>query len=702
MDLKARLATVVAAAVKNTFPEAALTEHDIHPLLESPKDPAHGDLALPCFILAKALRRPPPAVAAELGKAITHDDLIASVNPMGPYLNLFLNKTALASSLVPEILRGEFLAPRERKADRVMVEYSQPNTHKAFHVGHVRNASLGDSLARLFEWSGYTTIPVNYLGDEGAHVAKCLWLYRQSKEAPPADHRGEFLGKFYSKAVELLDLGTLTKFPFPGVIAARITSIEAHPKEPKWSVLGVETPSGVLTVVTAGQGAAPGDIVPYAPVGVDFNGKTIGAVEKGGVQSSGMVLSQLEFKVSEDNQKLAKLPSGTPLGAPVVELGRIAGAVPDGVGVLDELKRRESEVSAVLQGLEKPDPEIHALWKETKQWSLDEYHDVYRWLNCRFDHYFFESELGEAGKEIARDFQKRGILIESEGAVGADLSKHGLGFCILIKRDGTANYATRDLALARRKFEQYKIDRSIYVVDDQQSHHFKQVFKVLELAGYEQVKRCFHLAYAQVVLPTGKMSSRKGTVIYFSQLQERLLNRINSEFLDKYKGEWPAEEIAAAAHRIALATMRYGMLNQAADTKIVFDLDAWTNKSGNTGPYMMYAYARIRSILRELGGLDFGGADFGLLTHETEQAVILELTRYHEVVEQSLAAYSPHILAGYVYELARAFSRMYQNCSVVNAETPELSRARAGLIDAVGQVLRHGLSLLGIETIERM
>lgn len=702
MELKLRVATLIAEAIQKTFPESTLSANDLVQLIESPKDPRLGDLALPCFTLAKSLRRPPPALAGELARAIPTGALIARVDSVGPYLNLCVDKGSLATELIPAILRGDHLAPRERKADRVMVEYSQPNTHKAFHVGHVRNASLGDTLTRLFEWCGYTTMPVNYIGDEGAHVAKCLWLYRRSNETPPADHRGEFLGKFYSKAVELLDLGALTRAPFPGVIAARIASVEQHPKEPKWSLLGVETPGGTVSVVTAGHGVAPSDIVPYAPVGVVFNGKTIGAVDKGGVQSSGMVLSELEYGTSEDNQKLAKLPPETALGTSVVELGRIAGAVSEGVGVLEELKRRESEVSAVLQGLEKPDPQIHALWKETKQWSLDEYYAVYRWLNCRFDHYFFESEFAEAGKEIARDFQKQGILIESEGAVGADLSKYGLGFCILIKRDGTANYATRDLALARRKFEQYRIDRSIYVVDDQQTHHFKQVFKVLELAGYEQVKKCFHLAYAQVVLPSGKMSSRKGTVIYFTQLQERLLSRINSEFLDKYKGEWPAEEIETAAHRIALATMRYGMLSQAADTKIVFDLDAWTNKSGNTGPYMMYAYARIRSIMRELGALDLSNADYRLLTHETEQAVILELTRYHEVVEQSLAAYSPHILAGYVYELARAFSRMYQNCSVVNAETPDLRLARAGLVDAAGQVLRHGLGLLGIETIERM
>lgn len=702
MNIKPRIAATLAQAIERALPESKVTPSELERLLESPKDPAHGDLALPCFTLAKSLRRPPPQLAAELGRAIGAAGLIAQVNPVGPYLNLFLDKTTLATELLPTIASGEFLARRPAQAERVMVEYSQPNTHKAFHVGHVRNASLGDTLVRLFEWCGYSTIPVNYLGDEGTHVARCLWLFMQSRETPPTTHRGEYLGLFYSRAVNLLDLGTLTTHPFPGVVAAHVLGVVPHPSEKKWTVLTLTTPEGTQTVVTAGRGVAPGDIVAYVPVGAEFNGKPINRVEKGGVTSAGMVLSELEFGTSDDNSHLAKLPAGTPVGTAVIELGRIAGAVPEGTGVLTELRRRETEVSEVLQALERPDPTIHALWKETKQWSLDEYATVYTWLNCRFDHFFFESEFGEAGKELAHDLLKRGILIESNGAIGADLSAYGLGFCILIKRDGTANYATRDLALARKKFDQFKIDRSIYVVDEAQSHHFKQVFKVLELAGYEQVKRCHHLSYAQVVLPTGKMSSRKGTVIYFSQLQERLLSRINSEFLDKYRGDWSDEEIAAAAHRIALATMRYGMLSQAADTKIVFDLDAWTNKSGNTGPYMLYAYARIRSILRELDSSPGGEVDYTLLTHEAEQALVLELARYHEVVTQSLEIYSPHILAGFVYDLARAFSRMYQQCPVVSAGTPQLTRARARLIEATGEVLRHGLGLLGIETIERM
>jgi arginyl-tRNA synthetase len=222
--------------------------------------------------------------------------------------------------------------------------------------------------------------------------------------------------------------------------------------------------------------------------------------------------------------------------------------------------------------------------------------------------------------------------------------------------------------------------------------------------GYEQVKKCFHCSYAQVILPDGKMSSRKGTVILMSSLREKLLSKIHTDFLDKYRGEWSDEERNETAHRIALATMRYGMLNVDNNSVVVFDMDAWTSKTGNTGPYMMYAYARTRSILRELGTekLDLSAAKWDLLTHETEEDVLRLLNEYHGVVESACERYSPHMVCTYVYDLAKRFSRMYQQCSVLNADSKDLQLARAALVSASGLVIKHALSLLGIETVERM
>jgi len=675
--------------------------------IERPKDPKLGDLAFPCFRLAKELRKGPPQIAAGLFEAIEAEgelpEGLERAVAAGPYVNFFLSRGHLAGTVVPAILGGGFLAPRQGRDEKVMVEYSQPNTHKAFHVGHLRNASLGDSIARILEWAGHEVVPVNYIGDEGTHVAKCVWYLRTQFEGTyPEEHRGEFLGEQYVAATELLTLANLTRAPLPGVRAALVKGVSDHPEKAAWCVAAVEIDGEERTVVVGSKGFGTGDVVAYARPGMRVAGKEVGEVDRGGVRSVGMILSEAELEISKDNEKIAILPAGTEAGVEVAEVYRLPGVLPEGTLVLEEFKRRSDEVSATLQAIESGSGEVWELCETTKQWSMEEFQRIYDWLGCRFDHVFFESEVGEESKALVREYQEQGVFVESEGAVGADLSEWKLGFCILIKRDGTALYATRDLGLAQRKFEQFGVDRSLYVVDDAQTLHFQQVFKCLELMGYEQATKCQHVGYARVVLPDGEMSSRKGGVVLFSQLEQRLLEKVTADFLEKYRGDWPDEEIATAAHHIALATMRYGMLNQVHSSKIVFDLDEWSARSGNTGPYLMYAYARTRSILKQVGEVDTSLVDWSLLTHETEADLLGWLADYPRHAERAADGLLPQILCAYTYDLAKKFSRMYKECSVLHAETDALKATRHQLIDATGRVIQHALSLLGIPTIERM
>ncbi len=698
-------AEIILQAITKSGFQTALTLDEIASSIEVPSDATHGDMAFPCFILAKSLRQAPPKIAVQIAEAAAAIGVRAPLGKLvatGPYLNAFLDPNSLAASIIPEVLSGQFLARRTSRGTRVMVEYSQPNTHKAFHVGHIRSASVGDALWRLFDWNGNDTIPVNYLGDEGAHVARCLWYYTKNfRGEVPTSNRGEFLGKLYTEATNQLDLSTLTKAPFPGVIAVKVVKVAPHPSRKGLTVVGISLPKEERTVVTGASGFDVGDIVAYATPGTKVIGRTVGDVEVEGIRSVGMLCAEDEIGLSE-KKTVAVLPPPTALGTEVAELFRIPSALPPSSSVLGEMRRRELEVSDVLHKLESNEPRMKKLWEETKQWSMDELYEVYRWLNCRFDHYFFESECTEPSRAIVEEFKKKGIFIESDGAFGADLKAWKLGFCLLVKRDGNILYATRDLALAKMKFERYKVDRSIYVVDSAQTFHFQQVFKVLELMGYEQAKKCYHLAFAQVVRPDGKMSSRKGNVILFSELKDRLLKKIHAEYLSKYANEWPAEELDAAGHAIALATMRYGMLNQENNSEIVFDLDEWTSRSGNTGPYLLYAYARIASMLREGGGAPSLAHHLELLVHATETSVLLHLNAYHTTVQQAAEKYAPSILCAYLYELCKRFSRMYQQCSVLNAENPELRAARLSLVASVAKVIQHGLGLLGIRTIERM
>jgi len=707
MQYQAQIAALLAEVLAAEPFGLGLSAEEVEGWLERPKDTKLGDFAFPCFRLAKELRKAPPAIAAELAEAVlarrSEAPCIGELAAAGPYLNFRIDRSQLAAETVPAILAGDFLARRSDRAEKVMVEYSQPNTHKAFHVGHIRNASLGDSVARILEWRGHEVVPVNYIGDEGTHVAKCLWHLREHFDgAYPEAHRGEFLGEQYSLATEMLDLSTLTRAPWPGVRAARVQGVEPHPEKEDWLVASVDVGPETHTVVVGAGGFSAGDLCAWSAPGMRVAGKEVGVVQRQGVESTGMLLSEKELGVGERNDRIAVMPEGAAVGDEVAELYRVEGALDPSTPVLGEFERRSAEVSAVLQAIESGAGEVYELWQTTKDWSMDEFERIYAWLGCRFDHVFFESELGEPSKAIVREFQAKGVFVESEGAVGADLSDDDLGFCVLIKRDGTALYATRDLALAKRKFEEFGIDRSLYVVDSAQSLHFQQVFKCLERMGYAQAARCEHLPYGQVVLPDGKMSSRKGNVILFSQLEERLLTKIHADFLDKYAGEWEQSEIDEAAHWIAMATMRYGMLNQVHNSKIVFDLDEWSARTGNTGPYLLYAYARTRSILREVGEVDGALVDWSLLTHETETDVLGLLADYPRYVERAAEGLLPQILCAYAYDLAKRFSRMYKECSVLHAESDALRATRLALIDATGRVIQHALSLLGIRTLERM
>jgi arginyl-tRNA synthetase len=707
MNYKLALATYLAKKLQELQIHKAAK--DLEALIELPKDLKLGDLAFPCFLFAKELKKGPPVIAKEIEKlCLDLPTEFSKITAVGPYLNFHLNKAALAASLVPQVLDGSFLAKRPRNGLKTMIEYSQPNTHKAFHVGHTRNVSLGDSLVNICEWSGDEVIAANYIGDVGTHIAKCLWQYKESglryDTVKDKMTRGEFLGMLYSEADKQLDFFTLTQAPHPHVQTAKVLKISSHPQEPKWIVVNLETSEGKKTVVTGVKGFKEDDIVPYALIGARINGKRIDVTDKKGVTSDGMLCAPSEISLSDDASRVFVFPADTKVGVEVADYFKKSDCKI--TAVAEEIQRREKAVSETLQKLEKLEPELHKLWQETRDWSLNDFNEIYKWLDARFDHVFYESEVADAGKKVVQEYLAKGIFKKDQGAIGIDLSQFNLPFFMVLKSDGTGLYSTKDLALAKLKFDTFGIDKSVYIVDVAQSLHFQQVFKTLELMGYEQAQKCFHLAYGMVVLPDGKMSSRKGNVILLHQLRELLKEQIYKDFLQAYEGLWPKEEIEAAIRNISVATIKYGMLNQDNNKNIVFDLKEWAARTGNTGPYLMYAYARTRSILREVeikfGVLDTTKADWSLLKNETEEKVLNKMQQFHSIVAKASERYEPQGLCIYLYELSKDFSRMYDQCSVLHADTDALRTSRALLVDACGRIIKTGLGLLGIKTLERM
>ncbi len=593
----------IARAIVDALPaEAAATIPMVAEALSVPPDPKLGDVAFPCFKLAKALRKAPPQIAAELAAKLA--PAFEAAVATGAYVNLRLRPGHAAAIVLPAFVRGT-PEPAVSRRERVMVEYSQPNTHKAFHVGHMRNLCLGDALVRLLRADGYDVIAANYLGDVGAHIAKCLWWYLDvlddAGRTPPATGRGEWLGEIYSAASNQLS---------------------------QW----------------------------------------------------------------EDAAKAGNADATQSLAA---------------------AKARTTEI---LQKLEARDPELTRVWNQTRAWSLEEFDEIYRWCGVHFDRVFYESEVDEPSLRIVDEFLAKGVFVESDGAIGIfnEEVKH-MPFFMLRKRDGTSLYATKDLALARLKFEEHRIDRSIYVVDSRQSDHFRHVFLTLAKMGFAQAARCEHVPYEMVELPSGAMATRSGNVILFRALRERMVAHVVSHYLEKYRGEWPDAEIEECAQRLALGAIKYGMLSRDVNQKIVFELEAWLELEGNTGPYLQYATARVGSILRkgeETGTpVDRALVDdparlaevLATLVQPEERELVTALDGLRPAVAQAASSLRPSVLCSYLFDLAKTANRFVnaKQCRVLQSEG-DVRSARLLLMAATHDALRWGLARIGIVAPTRL
>jgi len=572
-----------ASILTTEYKYGAWDSSGITGLIEQPPNPKLGDYALPCFSFSKSLRRSPALIASELAdklqKYLLPNAPFTLIQARGPYLNFTVSAAAVAEAVLPDIFHGNyFKEPSSIKRERVMIEYSQPNTHKGFHVGHLRNVALGDSLCRIYLYNGYDVVGANYIGDIGSHIAKCLWYLRNHNTAdPPENYRGEWLGELYANAVRKLE-------------------------------------------------------------------------------------------AAEGQEKISF----------------------------------QDELSQLLQKIDAKDAEIYEDWETTREWSMKDFHEIYEWLDVKFDHFFYESEVDEEGRQIVIEGEKNGIFKKSEGAIGIDLEAEGLGFFMLLKSDGNTLYSTKDLALARQKFDNFDVKRSIYVVGAEQTLHFKQVFATLKRIGYKQAEQCFHLPYALVMLPEGKMSSREGNVILFSQLRKEIVESIQSTHLEEHRKDWSRKELDETSQKIAVAAIKYGMLNQDSNKNIVFSMDDWLVSEGDTGTYLVYAYVRIRSIGRKISRKVSADVDFSLLSHPNEKKLLRQMLDFNKTVFNAGEQFRPSLLARMLYEFSKDFSRAYNTCSVMHAETEQLQAARLLLFHCVAETLQQGLNLLGITPPERM
>lgn len=572
---KKQIATAVAAVLP-AGQEPSLADV-VYDLLTEPPDEALGHYALPCFSLARSLRRPPTQIAVDLASRLQGK---LDATPAGPYVNFRFTPRELGTGVLAPMLDGTtFQGPFVENRPRTMIEFSQPNTHKELHVGHMRNLALGCALVNLYRYCGIPTIAATFPGDVGTHVARCLWYLRRFNTDPiPQSGQGEWLGRIYTLAVRKIE--------------------------------------------DAGQG-----------------------------------------------------------------------------GEADEYAR---EIGEVLRGISSGSGPWYELWAETRAWSVDLMHRLYDWAGVKFDVWFWESEVDGPSTAYVQELLAEGKLQQSQGAVGMDLSAEGLGFCLLLKSDGNGLYATKDLELARRKFQNHAIARSLYVVDVGQSLHLSQVFATLKHLGFEHARDSIHLPYEVVELPEGRMSSRKGNIVPITRLVQRMERVVRCLHLRQHEAAWSPAEIASVASQVARGAIKFGMLRVTNERKIVFQMRDWLRLDGDSGPYIQFAHARIASLLRRHPLPPDAAHPWELLVAPEEVSLAVILSRFNDVVTAACTEHQPALLCHYLIRVARSFSSFYTECPILTAGNPGLLGARLALAAATGWALRQGLNLLGMDAPERM
>jgi arginyl-tRNA synthetase len=519
---------------------------------------------------------------------------ISRVEAVKGYLNLYFTTSEYARRVVDEVLasRADF-GRGAAKTERVMVEYSQPNTHHSIHIGHARTTLLGESLARIVEFAGFDTIRATYPGDIGLGVITILWAYDKfykGQEPKGVHERGQWLLKIYAEATALLE-----------------------PKEN-------ETP--------------------------------------------------------EDKAKREAY----------------------------DAERRE-----MYRKWDAHDPYVRDLWQVTREWSLEEFRDILRMLDVNMDVWFFESEVDEPSKAIVEELIQRGIaederpqgpvIVKIDEKLG--LTKEKYRTMVILRSDGTSLYSTKDLALAKQKFEQYHVDRSIYVVDFRQSLHFQQVFKILDLWGFPQAAKCYHLSYGYITLPEGAMSARRGRVVLFKDVADEAVKRVLAVESEK-SGNIPEAEREEIAMQIGLGALTYSILSVDNHKDIVFNIDEALSFDGRTGPYIQNAHVRANSILKKakLEGSTSVAFDYELNKHEIE--LIEQISRFPNAVQQAANEYRPLVMAAYAYDLANAFHSFYHAVPVLQSEEEDVKKARLRLVAAAKQTIANALRLLDIKAPEVM
>ena len=359
--------------------------------------------------------------------------------------------------------------------------------------------------------------------------------------------------------------------------------------------------------------------------------------------------------------------------------------------------------------LEEGSPEEYELWKKFRDMSLVVFEKLYERMGVEFDNYNGESFYSDKIPAVVEDLKSKGLLVESEGAQVVDLEEYGLPPCIILKSDGTTIYASRDIAAVLYRHNKYKFDKNIYVVGSPQALHFRQVFSVLKKAGYDFADDCVHVGFGLVKFKDMKFSTRDGNIVLLEDLLNEAVAKTREVIVENAKTrgtDMSEEEIDDIAEKVGIGSVIYTYVKSGRERDIVFSWEEMLDFEGDTAPYLIYTYARTRSILRKAADQGFVPSAeetvLSKLTSDEEYSVIKSLADFEDAVKKAAASNEPFMISRQIALIARNFNRFYNNSRILGDEDSDMIKARLALCEAVCTTIKSGLDLLGIDVVERM
>ncbi len=597
-----------------------------------------GDLTLVVFPFVKILHCSIEDAAQKI-KAWVEENIeeISHCNVVGGFLNIVYKDEHWINRL-QEIQNSErFGFSKANTKPTVMVEYASPNTNKPLHLGHLRNIFLGASVAEILKAVGHKVVRTQVINDRGIHICKSMLAWEKFS---PINDKGE------------RQTPSNTGLKGDKLVGRYYVEFEqALQKE-------------VKIIVTDWQRG-------------NFDNT------KESVRDEVIKLQQTKIQKDQKAQDA--------IDEKIKELAKNQSSI------LQEAKD-------MLVKWEARDPQVYLLWTTMNGWVYEGFDQTYSQMGVTFDKLYYESDTYLLGKDQVMDGLKQGIFYQKvDGSVWIDLSADGLDEKLVLRSDGTAVYMTQDIGTAIDRFKDYTdLYGMVYTVGNEQDYHFKVLFLILQKLGYQWANNCFHLSYGMVDLPSGKMKSREGTVVDADDLMAEVIQKAKAMTQERGHldglGNLEKENLY---RQIGLGGLKYYLLKVDPKKRMLFNPEESIDLTGNTGPFLQYAHARISTLLQKAIYKPQNLSSSAILKEEEKQ-IIKQLNLFESVLHEASKAYSPAILANYVYDLVKLYNTFYQSVKILSESDRELRQLRLSLSASVRQVLSSILGILGVDAPQRM